>query len=124
MNHDRASRQRTAPAHLLDLQDQVLEADRVVSVDGALQLQREDQIQIPTPAGDKRSARLGRGNLKAPIELGDIFLAQKAVGFCHGAQTPQPELLREASLPGAEVALTTSPCLWGISRDHLHAQIP
>jgi hypothetical protein len=50
---------------------------------------------ITAPAGSKRTARLGRGNLKPPIELGYIFLAQKAVGFLHGAQTAQSEIICE-----------------------------
>ncbi len=85
MDRDRASSQRAAPVHFLDLQGQVLEADRVVPVHRTLELEREDQIQITTPAGDKSAACLGCRNLKASIELGHILLAQKTVRFLHAA---------------------------------------
>ena len=53
MDRDRASSQRAAPVHFLDLQGQVLEADRVVPVHRTLELEREDQIQI-TDAGRRQ----------------------------------------------------------------------
>jgi len=43
VNHDRAAGQRASPVHPLDLQSQILKADGVGAVDGALKLKREDQ---------------------------------------------------------------------------------
>ena len=50
-----------APADRLDLQDQVVKADGVVLVDGALELLREDQVQVPARAGQE-----GRYHAAAP----------------------------------------------------------
>jgi hypothetical protein len=58
-----------APAYLVDLQYQVLEADGVVTADGALELQREDEVQITAGACSEGRAGLGRWYLKAAIEL-------------------------------------------------------
>ena len=57
----------------------------VLSPFTVLELEREDQIQITTPAGDKSAACLGCRNLKASIELGHMLLAQKTVRFLHAA---------------------------------------
>jgi short subunit dehydrogenase len=70
-----AASQGGAPTHRFNLQAQVLNAYRVVAVDGTLELQREDQIQISAGAAHKRTAALRRRHLKASIELGDVVLA-------------------------------------------------
>lgn len=46
VNDDRAAGQGASPAHLVDLQAGVLEADGVVAADSALELERKDQVQI------------------------------------------------------------------------------
>ena len=46
----------SAPAYRLDLQGQVLQADGAVLVDGALELKREDQVQLLARAGNKRGS--------------------------------------------------------------------
>ena len=46
VNQDRAAGQGPSPVHPLDLQSQVLKADGVIAVDGALILEREDQTQM------------------------------------------------------------------------------
>ena len=56
MHHHLATRQRRPPAHPLDLQAQILKALRVVAVDVAFELQREDAFQVSTPAGHKSLA--------------------------------------------------------------------
>ena len=43
VNQDRAAGQGPSPVHPLDLQSQVLKADGVIAVNGALKLEREDQ---------------------------------------------------------------------------------
>ena len=62
---DRTAGQGGAPAHRFNLQAQVLNAYRVVSVNRTFELQREDQIQISAGAAHKRSAPLRRRHLKA-----------------------------------------------------------
>lgn len=91
--HGRAG-QSAAPVTLVDLQDQILEADRIVEAYGAFELQREEQVKIRSWAARKGCALLGRGDLKTPVEFGDVFFPQKAVGLLDGAQAAQPELLR------------------------------
>jgi hypothetical protein len=71
-------------------------------------MKREDQVQILTArAGRKRAAALGSGNLEAAIELGDVVVAQKAVAAFDRGDAMQPQLLRQAPLPGPEVAFRT-----------------
>jgi|GEM_PF-5570231 len=65
-----ASGQGAAPAHRPDLQGQILKADRVVAVQRALELQREDQVQIAARAGGKSRSPLRDRNLKTAVELG------------------------------------------------------
>ena len=104
VHHDVSAGQGGAPTHRLDLQDEILQGDRVAAIGRALVLHREDAIEVTTcTAGESRAALTG-GNLEAAVELGDIVLAQKTVGCLQGGDPIQPELLRQASLPGGEVA--------------------
>ena len=60
--HDHlASGQGRAPVHPLELHAQVLKAHRVVPINGALVALREDQFQIPVPAGYKGVPRCAAG---------------------------------------------------------------
>ena len=97
IDRHRAARQTPPPAHRLDLQAQMLETDRVVAVDRALELQRENQIQIPAATRHERVARLRRPHLKAAIKFGDVVLAQKDIGRFHRRDPLQPQLLRQPS---------------------------
>jgi len=81
MHSHRAARQAGSPTHGFDLQAEVLKADRVVPVHCALELQREDEIQIPAAPGYKRAARLRLPHLKAAIELGDVVFSEKSIGI-------------------------------------------
>src|SRR5439155_17304070 len=99
----RAVRQAGSPTHRFDLQAEVLKADRVVPVHRALELQREDEIQIPAAPGYKRAARLRRPHLKAAIELGDVVFSEKSIGPFQSADPMQPQFLRQPPLPGAKV---------------------
>jgi hypothetical protein len=56
MHSHRAASQAGSPTYRLDLQTEVLKADRVVPVYRALELQREDEIQISAAPGYKRAA--------------------------------------------------------------------
>ena len=71
----------------------------------------------------KAVPRCAAGTWKRRVELGHVVLAQKAVGFRKGADPVPPELLRQPSLPGPEVAFQAAPRLGRVSRNHLHAQI-
>src|SRR6516164_1390033 len=124
VHRDVAASQRPSPWHLLDLQPQVLKADRVVAVHRALKLQREDQIQV-LAAGTRheRAPALCRRHLKAAVELADILLPQKSVGLVQGRDPLQPQFLRQPALPGAEAALAAAPGLRRVSRDQLHSQL-
>jgi hypothetical protein len=73
MHRHRAARQTGSPAHRFDLQAEVLKADRVVPVHCALELQREDEIQIPAAPGYKRAARLRRPHLNVAHSLGALI---------------------------------------------------
>jgi hypothetical protein len=75
-----ASRQGRPPPHRLNLQRQVLNIHGVVPVDRALVLQCEDQVQILARAAHKRAATFLGRDLEAPIERGDVVLAQEAIG--------------------------------------------
>src|SRR5712692_423788 len=119
-----AARQRTAPAHPIHLQDPLAHRQSVVPVHHALVLHREDALQVFPASRRKRALRLRRRHRKAPVELRQVTLPQKAVGFVHRANPAQPQLLRQTPLPGAEVPLAAPPRLRRIRRNHLHPQIP
>ena len=68
MQSHRAASQAGSPTHRFDLQAEVLKADRVVPIHRALELQREDEIQIPAAPGNKCAARLRRPHLKTAID--------------------------------------------------------
>ena len=63
-----------SPVGRLDLQDQVVEADSVIPVDGAFEALREDQIKVSARAGHEGGTTLRRRNLKLAVEFGDIML--------------------------------------------------
>ena len=65
----------------------------------------------------RRCPRCAAAHLEAPVELGDVVLAQKRVGRLQGGDPVQPQLLRQPSLPGAEAALAASPRLRRVGRE-------
>jgi hypothetical protein len=64
MDDDLAPSQCGAPLGTLDLHDQVVKAYGVFLVDGALVSLRDNQLQVPVPAGYKRRSTLRCGNSK------------------------------------------------------------
>src|SRR5215472_18683141 len=118
---DRASRRCASPTHLVDLQDEVLKADGVITSHSALKLEREDQIQVLPRAGHKGRATLSRRDLEALVELADIALAEEAIGGRDRGDGFQAQLLGQPSLPGAKAAFRTTPSLRRVRRNHLHA---
>src|SRR5579884_900570 len=120
MHHHLTTRQGCPPAHALDLQAEILKAHRVVAVHRAFELQREDQVQVPPTARQKCASALCRSPLKSLVKLGEVVLPQKAIGGFQTRDLVQSEFLRQAPLPGREVALAASPRLRRVGRDHLH----
>src|SRR5437660_12157934 len=117
-----AARQAGSPAHRFNLQTEILNADRVVAIHRALELQREDEIQIPAATRHKRAARLRRPYLKTAVELGHVVLPQNRIRGFQRRDPLQPQFLRQPSLPGAEVAFTASPRLRRVGGNHLNVQ--
>src|SRR5207244_7370606 len=60
-----------SPRHRLDLQSQVQKADGVIAVDGALELQGEDTLEVTLGARHKGASPLRRRHPEAAIELRD-----------------------------------------------------
>src|SRR2546421_9176702 len=105
------ARQAGSPAHHFNLQTEILNADRVVAIHRTLELQREDEIQIPAATQHKRAARLRRPYLKTAVELGHVVLPQKRIRRFQRRYPLQPQFLRQSPPPGAEGAVTASPRL-------------
>src|SRR5216684_858364 len=95
MHSHRAASQAGSPTYRFNLQTEVLKADRVVPVHRALELQREDEIQISAAPGYKRAARLRRPHLKAAIELRDVVFSEKGIGPFQSVDPMQPQHLRQ-----------------------------
>src|SRR5216683_5059213 len=81
VNGDPATGERRPQLATLELPDLVGEADRVVAADDSLVLDGKDQVEISAPQRHKGSSALTGGNAEALIELFDVLIAQKAVGF-------------------------------------------
>jgi hypothetical protein len=71
MDYHLAAGHRVAPPARFDLQDQVVKVDCVVLVDGALELFRENQVEVPAWAGQECGATLRRRNLE--LAVSDVF---------------------------------------------------
>src|SRR5438093_1703100 len=103
-----AASESASPLDWLDLQSQVLKANGVVAVHRALELQREDALEIALGARHKSTAGLGRRDLEAAIELGHIAFPQEAIGLWQGGVSRQSQFLGQASLPSSEVTLAAA----------------
>jgi len=84
-----ASGHRAAPPDRFDLHDQVLKSHRVIAVDSTFESLREDQIQVPVPAGQKRRTPLRCRNRKAAIEFGDVVIVEKMVSLLQSSDPAQ-----------------------------------
>jgi len=76
-----------APFGGFDLHDQVVKTYGVVPVNCALEPLREDQVQVPARAGQKRRTSLRCGHLKLAVELGHILAREERVG-CFESSDP------------------------------------
>jgi len=86
---NQAASQSGAPAHRFNLQPQVLNANRIVAVDGTLELQRENQIQISVGAAHKGTASFPSRDLEVTVELGQVVLTQEVIGCLRAADSAQ-----------------------------------
>src|SRR3989442_10952675 len=93
------ARQAGSPAHRFNLQTEILNADRVVAIHRALELQREDEIQIPAATQHKRAARLRRPYLKTAAALRPVVLPPKSTCRFPRSGSFLPPLLRRAPPP-------------------------
>jgi len=121
-HRDRASRQRSPPARSLELEYCFSHHHRIIPVHHSLLLHREHHVQVLSPVGQKRAARVQGRNPKPPIELGHVVLPQELVRPlpCHNSM--QAQLLRQPSLPGSESAFRSPSCLRRIRRNHPDVQ--
>src|ERR1019366_8152418 len=115
---------RVAPRCFLNLQDPVADLDRVVAVHHAFLLHRKDPLQVLASPPQKGAARLRRRNTESPVELRDVFLAQKPVRCFWRSDSAQAQLLRQTPLPGAKTPLAASSRLRRVSRDHANPPTP
>src|SRR5216684_1576408 len=97
--------QRASPFGLLHLQRAVGYPHGVVLVHHAFLLHGENAFQILAAGGNKGAFRLRGRHRKLAVQLGNVALPQEAICFLHGGDPPQPQLLRQPSLPGTEVPL-------------------
>src|ERR1700687_2641062 len=93
MRSDAAAGERASPAHRLNRQRALQKTDGVVAVHRALELEREDAVQIAGGTGEEGAAPLDCRHLKTAIELGDVVLPQEAIGLFQGGASCQPQLL-------------------------------
>jgi hypothetical protein len=91
-------------------------------VDHALELQRENQVEIAAGPGHKGIAPLRRHRLKAVVELGNVVGAQKRAGGFQSVDFMQPQFLRQTPLPGSEVTFAATARLRRVGRNHLNTQ--
>src|SRR5438876_11493649 len=90
MDRNGAASQRVPPARFLNLQNAVVQSNRVVLINGSLVLDREYPVQIPASCAHECAARSRRHHRKPPVELAHIFLSQEPVGFLHTLDPPNP----------------------------------
>src|SRR2546427_4098431 len=103
------ARQAGSPAHRFNLQTEILNADRVVAIHRALELQREDEIQIPAATQHKRAARLRRPYLKTAVELRRVVLPPKRIRRFQPRGPLQPPFFPQAPLPRAANSVPPAP---------------
>ena len=84
MNGHRLAGQRMAPAAFVNLPPAILDGHGVVLAHHSFGLDREDPVQIAAPTATKRGAFFTRFHRELLVELGNIGLPQKAVGFLQG----------------------------------------
>ena len=81
MDDDFASGHGGAPLGTLDLHDQVVKTYGVIPVNCALESLRENQVQVPAWARQKRRTPLRCRNSKAAVEFGDVLIVEKQNDF-------------------------------------------
>src|ERR1039458_712775 len=109
----------TAKACLVDLPQPASHGNRIVFSHHAFVLNREDPVQVAPASATKGSAFLLRRHAELRVKLSDVMLPKKAIGCLYCADSRQPKLLRQTSLPGSETTLRASTRLGRIGRNHL-----
>src|SRR5262245_15502540 len=94
-----------AAALLVDLQDDVIQHDRVVAADNAFLLVTEDLIQVQGAERDEGTGGIGRRAPEGLIEVGDEALGKVAIGGGDGPDARELEFIDEPALHGAVRAL-------------------
>ena len=121
-HRDRASRERSPPARRLDLKNLSAHHNCVVPVHHSFLLHREHDVQVLSPAGQKRAARPRGRHSKPPIELRHVVLPQKLVGPLQRHNSMQSQFLRQPSLPGPKPPFRSPSRLRRIRRNHPYVQ--
>ena len=85
IDDDAAAFHRASPTLFVDLQNHIVEFDRVISVNRPLGLDREDTVEVQTVTRDKSRLRgLGGLDRKLFIELAHVAPFQESVGLLRG----------------------------------------
>ena len=109
MHDDRLSCQGIPPARFVQLKDAIFQRQMVLSL---FTVRSCCTLKIQS-----RSLRRARTNAlpfcaalhrKPAVELGDVFVPQELVGLGQIRDSAHPQLLRQAALPGAEIALRSA----------------
>src|SRR5215472_10802868 len=118
-----AARQGRSPRCGLNLEEGVHQTNRIVAVDRAFVLNREDAIQVQRAGWNKGCTGLSGRLREAGIELVQINVSQKRICRIDGRDVADTQFLRQASLPGSKIPFSSSSRLRRVSRDHLNAQL-
>ena len=94
----------------------------VIFADHPFGSDRENPVQVLASASAKRRALDCRRHRELLIELGDVTLAQKAIGVLQCDDPGQAQFLRQPPLPGSEAAFATSAGLRRIRSNRLNAE--
>lgn len=111
-----------APARSFNLKHPILHSYGIVVANSALVLNAENPVKILAPAAHESASFLRRRNRKLLVELNYVLLTQKSVGGFSILDAACAQLLRKATLPRAEIALTAPASLRRISRNYLHSE--
>jgi hypothetical protein len=106
----------------LDLQECVRPAHGIVLIHRTVMMDGKHTIQICSLARDEGGAFLSGRYTEFSVELTDIRVVEKTIGFIDGSTAGQSQFLRQPTLPGSETAFTASASLGRVRRDGLNSQ--
>src|SRR3982750_919055 len=108
VDRHRTSSKRVTKARLVYLPASIRYGYRIVFGNDSLRLDREHQIEILATTALKCCPLFLCHRCKLAIKLGDVAVAQESVRRFQTRDVCQPEFLRQATLPCAEVPLRTT----------------